>query len=567
MLYKLEPKNYKLELMTDIEIPLEKDRHGWYRFFEILPGVLTWSLLLSPVVLSLIIVKFPGFPYPIPLSVPFILIYVLVYFTRSLAIDVRALAGHRMLTKYKKIDWNELITDVQAGEVTDHTHHRPKWHIANLKRLTGKPSIVKPSDLYHVIIVATVNETKEVLQPTLDAIIHSDFDMKRVILVFAYEGRAGETTHERVQELLAEYKQHFHHAMAVQHPSDIPNEVIGKGGNITYAARELQRYLEAEQIDPVNVVVTTLDSDNRVDKKYLSALTYLYCVAPDPIRASYQPLPMYTNNIWDAPAPMRVIATGNNFFYIVLTQRPHLERNFSAHAQSMRALIDMDFWSRRTVVEDGHHFWRSYFFYNGDYRVYPLTTPIYQDAVLAQGYWKTIRAQFIQLRRWTYGASDVAYVANQGFLKPNKISRFDVITKWLRLLEGHVSWGAGAIIMLTAGFVPALINSQNYAANELPLILSRVNTVGLLGLLASLYVSMKTLPPRPPRYKRHRSIFMLLQWVYLPVTTIAFGCVAALNSQTRLIFKRYLSKFDVTEKAVKTEAGETVSSVADPSRR
>jgi hypothetical protein len=484
-----------------------------------------------------------------------------------MAVNIRALAGHRMLGRYKKINWNELCDEVEAGEATPTTDQRPKWHLNNLMRLKVKPSAVKPSQLYHAIIIATVNETRDVLEPTLEAIIHSEYDLKKIILVFAYEERAGNEAEERVKSLLHEYKHHFHHALAVKHPFGIPNEVIGKGGNVTYAARELQKYLQAEHIDPFNVVVTTLDSDNRVDKKYLSALTYLYCVAPDPVRASYQPLPMYTNNIWDAPAPMRVIATGNNFFYIVLTQRPHLERNFSAHAQSMRALIDMDFWSVRTVVEDGHHFWRSYFFYEGDYRVYPLTTPIYQDAVLAATYWKTIRAQFIQLRRWTYGASDVAYVASKGFLTPNRISRFDVTTKWLRLLEGHVSWGAGAIIMLTAGFIPAFIHPQSIAANELPLILSRINTVGLLGLIASLYVSMKTLPPRPPRYKRHRSIFMVLQWVYLPVTTIAFGCVAALNSQTRLMFGWYLSKFDVTEKAVQKDSGERVSSEADPSRR
>jgi hypothetical protein len=60
---------------------------------------------------------------------------------------------------------------------------------------------------------------------------------------------------------------------------------------------------------------------------------------------------------------------------------------------------------------------------------------------------------------------------------------------------------------------------------------------------------------------------MVLQWVYLPVTTIAFGCVAALNSQTRLMFGWYLSKFDVTEKAVQKDSGERVSSEADPSRR
>jgi len=260
---------------------------------------------------------------------------------------------------------------------------------------------------------------------------------------------------------------------------------------------------------------------------------------------------MFTNNIWDAPAPMRVIATGNTFFYIMLSQRPHLERNFSAHAQSLKALIGMDFWSMRSIVEDGHHFWRSYFYFKGDYRVYPLSVPIYQDAVLSDTFLKTLRAQFVQLRRWTYGASDVAYIANQVWFRKSEAPRADIIFKFLRLLEGHVSWAAGALLLAFSGFVPLLINPQSYPANELPLIISRIQTVGLVGLLASLFVALKTLPPRPARYKRHRSLFMLIQWVYLPVTTIMYGSMAALNSQTRLMFKWYLTKFDVTDKAVK----------------
>ena len=514
-------------------------------------------MLLLPAILSFISITAAAF---------FILAYILIYFTRSLAVDIRALSGYRMLQRYAKVDWNELIADIEAGEASPKTD-RPKWHLATLERIRATTPVVRPDQIIHAIIVATVNETRDVLEPTLQAIIDSHYDLKNVILVFAYEARAGATTEERVHELLGDFKGHFKHAMAVKHPADMPGEVIGKGGNVTFAARELQRYLEAEQIDPLHVIVTTLDADNRVDKKYLSALTYLYCVVPDPLRASYQPLPMFTNNIWDAPAPMRVIATGNNFFYIVLTQRPHLERNFSAHAQSMRALIDMDFWSVRTIVEDGHHFWRSYFFFDGDYRVYPLTVPIYQDAVLADGYLKTLKAQFIQLRRWTYGASDIAYIANQGFLKKTKAPRHDVIAKFLRALEGHVTWGSGALLLLGAGFIPTFINPQSYTANELPLIISRIQTIGLIGLGASLFVCLKTLPPRPARYKRHRSLFMLIQWVYLPVTTIAYGSMAALYSQTRLMFGMYLSKFDVTEKAVVRESGETISSNADPSRK
>jgi hypothetical protein len=265
---------------------------------------------------------------------------------------------------------------------------------------------------------------------------------------------------------------------------------------------------------------------------------------------------------------MRVIATGNNLFYIVQTKRPHLARNFSAHAQSMQSLIDMDFWSVRTVVEDGHHFWRSYFCYDGDYRVYPLSIPIYQDAVLSDGYIKTLKAQFIQLRRWTYGVSDVAYIADKGLFSKNKnLSKYDLATKLLRTLEGHVTWACGTILVFGAAFIPAFFHPQSFAAEELPHIVQRIQQIGIIGLLASVYVCLVTLPPRPARTKRSRSILMILQWGLAPFIGIVYGSVAAFNSQTRLMFKRYLSKFDVTEHAMVTTSGKVISSEADPTKK
>ena len=196
---------------------------------------------------------------------------------------------------------------------------------------------------------------------------------------------------------------------------------------MTYAGRELQKYIASTGIKPLDVIVTTLDADNRPHKYYLAALSYLYAATTDPKYVSYQPIPIYTNNIWDAPAPMRVIATGNSFWNIVLSMRHHMIRNFSAHAQSLQTLIDTDFWSVRTIVEDGHQFWRTYFRYDGNHEVYPLYVPIYQDAVLSTTYWKTLKAQFIQLRRWAWGASDVAYVAEKGFFTPNKVPKLDLL--------------------------------------------------------------------------------------------------------------------------------------------
>lgn len=533
--------------MTDLEIPFEKDRRGHYRFFEILPGTLSWTLLFLPLILSLINVT---------VAVFFILCYLLIFFVRSIAYTTRALAGYRTMKRHMRLDWNGLTADIEAGKLTDRKINRPKWHADNLKRVLAKgDEALKPGELLHAVIIATVNESREVLEPTIQAVINSDFDTKKLLLVIAYEGRAGQAAEDRVHELIDLYGKEFKHAMAVRHPAGVKGELVGKGANITCAGRALQKYLESEKIDPKRVLVTTLDADNRPDLRYFAALTYLYSVVHDPLRASYQPLAMFTNNIWDAPTLMRVVATGNNLFYIVGSQRPHLSRNFSAHAQPMQALIDMDFWSVRTIVEDGHQFWRSYFHFDGDYRVYPLSIPIYQDAVLADGYLKTLKAQFYQLRRWTYGASDIAYIADKGFWHKNKANKFDVLAKLSRSLEGHVGWAIGPLLIYFAAFIPPLVHPQNLAANQLPLIVSRVQRLGIIGLLATVFVCLITLPPRPARYKRRHSILFVTQWIFLPVTSIAYGSLAAFNSQTRLMFKRYLSKFDVTEHATVDAAG------------
>ena len=227
-------------------------------------------------------------------------------------------------------------------------------------------------------------------------------------------------------------------------------------------------------------------------------------------------------------------------------------RNFSSHAQPMAALIDTDFWSVRTIVEDGHQFWRTWFRYDGQHDVYPIYVPIYQDAVLTDNYRRTLKMQFIQVRRWAWGASDVAYFANQAFFKPNTIPWYKKVSKGWRLLEGHLSWSTAPLILLLAAYPPFIFHTQSYLGNQLPQVASRVQTIAMLGILVSLYLSMRSLPPKPERYKRRRNLWMILQWVYLVPTTLIYSAGAAIYSQTRLMFGWYLG-WVITEKASKSE--------------
>ncbi|MEO5627335.1 MAG: glycosyltransferase family 2 protein [Candidatus Saccharimonadales bacterium] len=531
--------------MNNIEIPFKEDRSKRYLFFEKLPGITSWTILFSPLVL--------GVFWPTAL-VYALIAYLLIWFAKAVGMNIRVIEGWRTLQKHQKLDWPQLVKELEAGEVTEIGAKRPKWHYDNLLRSQVQAPLFKPSQVVHAIIIASYNEGREVLEPTVKSVLNSAYDMKKVILVFAYEGRDGAQSEEAVLALTKQYGPQFMQVMAIKHPVT-EGEVRGKGGNINYAAKQLHKYVIEQKIDPVHVNVTTLDSDNRPHPLYLAALSYTFASSADPTHTSYQPVALYTQNIWDVPAPMRVIATGNSFFQVVAAMRLHALRNFSAHAQPLSGLIETNFWSARTIVEDGHQFWRSYFTFDGKYQVYPIFVPIYQDAVLSATFRRTLVAQFIQLRRWAWGCSDIAYVAEMGFFRKNKVNKWDLIAKFWRLYEGHVSWATAALLVAGTAFIPSLFHPNNYAASQLPVVASRIQTVALTGIVLTFFLSILLLPPKPARYKRRRHIFMTLQWIYLPFTTIIYNGLSGLTAQTRLMFGRYIDKFDVTEKTVVVEGG------------
>lgn len=543
--------------MTDLEIPLGK-RTRSYRFFEMLPGLLSYLVITLPVLLSFINPLYGAI---------FIIVFIIVWFVKTIGMTYRTLQGYNTLQRAQKIDWKGRLADLQdPAKALKNRHFEGSWqaetHTHNLEQLVSTVHARTPSDIYNAVIIATYNESRDVLEPTIQAVLDGDYDAKRVILTIAYEARGPGSTEEAVKALQKKYASKFFKFYIVKHPADLPNEVVGKGGNITFAGKYLAGELERLEIDPENVLVTTLDSDNRPHRTYFAYVTYEFIVHPEPRHVAFQPLALFQNNIWDVPAPMRVIATGNSFWSLLNSLRPHMLRNFAAHSQSMAALIDMDFWSVRTIVEDGHQFWRSYFRFDGHYQVVPIYVPIYQDAVLAEGYRKTLKAQFVQLRRWAYGASDVAYVASKVFTRDRTVPLGDGIAKFLRLVEGHVSWASASLILLFGAWGPLFINpesNRSLVAHELPTIASGLQRFAMIGLFITVFLAFRMLPPRPERYKRHRNVGMLLQWVLMPVTSIIYGSAAALYSQTRLLFGKYLDKFDVTEKAVVQDDGTTTS--------
>lgn len=533
----------------DLEIPVGK-RKPFYRFLEMLPGMLSYGVIILLILLSIF--------NPLLASV-YLLVLISMALIKIFGISYHMLVGRTNMEKACQVDWSRRLHDLEYPAAaharllsTKSEKFEYTIHLKNLQSIIDEPSeYPKPSQIYNAIIMPAYNESIEIIEPAVQSLLDTTYDLSHLIVVFAYEERGGAEIKKTAETLQKKYNDAFHSFHIVEHPKGIEHEVIGKGGNITHAGRWLKSYLGDLGIDFSQVLVTTMDCDNKPHPTYFDYITYEYVVYKDRKNLSYQPIALFTNNIWDVPAPMRVIATGNSFWNIVSSMRPYALRNFASHAQPMDALVEMDFWSVRTIVEDGHQYWRSYFHFDGKYGVVPIYAPIYQDAVLSETYKKTLKAQFIQLRRWAYGASDVAYVGSRVFSSKRRVPFWPSLTRFLRLLDGHVTLAYVALVTAFGAWLPLLLNPEavrNIDAHQLPGTISLLQTIAMLGMVIAIFSSFKILPPRPARYKKRRTFLMLIQWILMPVTSILYSSMAAYAAQTKLITGRYLDKFDVTEK-------------------
>lgn len=540
-------------MRKNLEIPQGK-RTPLYRFLEILPGLISYGAIILLFLLSWL--------NPV-LGAIYLFTLISATLVKAIGVAYRTVQGNEVIKRASRIDWRTRIEDLENPHESyerlvgsnNNSYHFEK-HINNLKMLAiMNEQYPKPSNIYHIVIMTAYNEGFEILDPSIGAVQDTTFPNDHIIFVLAYEERGGEAMQQIAESLAQKYQGTFKKFLLVKHPANLKGEVVGKGPNLTYAGHAVAEYVTKAQLPIENIIVTSLDSDNHMHPKYLDSVAYEFITHPNRQRLSYQPVSLFTNNIWDAPAPSRVIAVSNSFFNVISTMRPHALRNFASHSQPLQALVAMDFWSKRTIVEDGHQYWRSLFFFSGDYAVLPIRIPIYQDAVIDTTFWKTIKAQFIQVRRWYYGASDVAYVGSRLFVSRNKrcMPFWQLFPKFLRLLDGHITLAIMAPIITFGGWVPMIMNntSHNMVIYNLPNIISIIETIASIGLLITVMVSFRILPKRPAKYRKGRNLLMVLQWILMPVTSILYQSIAAYYAQTRLMLGLYMEKFDVTKKIIK----------------
>ncbi len=489
------------------------------RLFEILPALTAWTTLLLPIVF---LKKFPT------IVSTFILLYVFLWFLRALEYAFFLVFSY---TKYRKAlqkDWKkELIA------------------------LSGKTDL-HPDKIIHLIILPTYKEGIEVLRESIGSIAQSRFPKQQIYLCLATEERDAKNGRKNAKILQEEFKNVFGRFYWTEHPKDLPGEVIGKGGNITYAAKKITEEFKREDLDFSRVLVTTLDADNKLHKNLLNALSYSYAKQPERHNRSFQPLPLFFNNIWEVPTLNRIVALSSSYWHLIESGRPDRLRNFSSHSQPLTALSEMNYWDTTTIVEDGRQYWRSYLHFHGNYEVIPVFLPIYQDAIMSKTFFRSLVGQFKQLRRWAWGASDISYFTAGIIRDYRKLPLLKSFLQYLRLVEGHYMWATAAIFLALSIPAEKILNPeffQTVFGSHFAILLSVLFKIALIGIIVSMILTYLFVP-RPPRLIQRFGL--IWQWMLLPVSTVCFGCLPALITQTQLALGQKM-KFNVTEKVRKKE--------------
>jgi cellulose synthase/poly-beta-1,6-N-acetylglucosamine synthase-like glycosyltransferase len=511
----------KISKATD----LQNKGRKLYRTFEIIPGFLSWATLIVLIVLS----------YFKPVWVAYFIIAFDVYWLLLVFyLGIHLLVSYKRLKENKKIDWEEKCVNLDQSKVT--TEKIKGWN-----------------EVAHLIILPTYNESLEVIRTSFEGLVNDGYPTERMIIVLATEERGGNKAQEIAREIEKEYAVKFRNFLITVHPDNIAGELKGKGANQAWAAKKVkEKIIDAEKLDYDKILVSVFDIDTVVHPGYFYCLTYRFLTAENPYRASYQPVPVYNNNIWQAPFFARVAASSNTFWQMMQQIRQEKLATYSSHSMTWRALVEINFWSTNMVSEDSRIFWHCFLHYRGDYRVEPLYFPVSMDVCMDETNRETAKNLYKQQRRWGWGVENIPYLLFNMTKSWKSLPKGKTISRILNQIYGFHSWATNALIIGIIGWLPLLLGGDRFnvtvLSGNLPIVTRYLMTVAMLGMVLSAIISTLLLPKKPKKYGFGKRIIMFLQWLILPLSIITFGAIPALEAQTRLMLGKYMGFFITPKK-------------------
>lgn len=481
------------------------------RALEILPGFVSWFLILFPIWGSLVVPQLVAY-YVIAFSV--------YWLYRSITMAVLATMAHFRIQASKRFDW---MKDVRTAPNWDKTHH--------------------------LIIIPTYKEPEAILERTLRHLAQQTYPLDHLHIMVSFEDREGQPARDKAKSLQAQFKQTFGHLWFTYHP-DFAGEVKGKSSNTAWGAKEAKKLLiDQGEIKIEDVTITSQDADAIFDNNYFAALTYGFLKEPDRYLRIWQASITFYNNIWRVPAPVRVLASIFSVTQMFVLMRHDRLINFSTYSTSLKLIDQIGYWDTDVIPEDYRLFFKAYFRTKGKVEVNPIFLPVYADAAEADGFWNTMFNQYEQIKRWAWGVSDDAFIIKE-YLTSEGIPFWDKTVRVLKVIEDHFLWPVNWFAITITALLPTLINpdfARTSLGKNLPLVVSTILTVSLISMVAILLIDARSRPPRPKDVSVFKRILQPFEFLLLPVVGFFFSALPGIDAHTRLMMGRYI-EYRVTEK-------------------
>jgi len=490
----------------------------FYRLLEMVPGLAAWGALFGVVLASIYWSFWAAY---------FIIAFAIYWVLKTIFLSYHIRHNFKRLKHHMTLDWSDLIARFETNKY------------------------------YHLVIFPYYKEPREVLEEAILGLVAAKYDPQKLLVVLAAEERAGDEQIALGQEMVERYGDRFGALTLAVHPADLPGEIAGKGSNVHYALHQAKEELiDKRKIPYRDILVSIFDMDTVIYPDYFNCLLWHFLTAKKPYKSAYQPVPLFTNNLWDAPALSRVMAMSSTFWQMIMQERPDRAATFSSHSVSFQSLYEIGYGQANVVSEDSRIYWNLFIANNGDFSIVPISYPIAMDATAAPTLWGTIANIYKQHRRWTYGVENWCYIMYH-FSKNKAIPRGQ---RWsIALLQGEGYWSlvTNPILLLVLGWAPIFLGTQEFHSTvlsyELPILVRNILSLAMVGLILSAIISLSLTPARPAERSRFTYVVMVLQWIMVPLTMIVFSSIPGLDAQTRLMLGRYMG-FWVTPKRLKSQS-------------